>query len=63
MVIKQELFSEKALFNAIKDFSNVCDIKASRIPVGWNLMLDNCKYSRELTEKEFENYLIGLENT
>ncbi len=62
MEIKRELYSGEALTKAIKDFSNLCEIKVSEIDSGWELVLENCKYDCELTEKEFENYLIGLEN-
>ena len=63
MEIKKELFSEKALIEAIKAFSHLCVITVSESATGWNLVFENCKYGCRLTEKEFENYLIGLENT
>lgn len=63
MKIKRELFSESALTGAIEAFSNLCSIKVSASTDGWDLAFSDCKYGRELTEKEFENYLIGLENT
>lgn len=63
MEIKKELFSEKALIEAIKAFSHLCTIKISESATGWNLEFENCLYGCELTGKEFENYLIGLENT
>ena len=51
MEIKKELYSEKALTKAIKAFSNLCDIKVSEKNAGWDLILENCKYDCELTEK------------
>ena len=62
MEIKKELYSEKALTKAIKAFSNLCEINVTETNAGWNLLLKKCKYDCELTEREFENYLIGLEN-
>ena len=63
MEIKRELFSETALTEAIDAFSHLCVITVLESATGWNLVFENCKYGCRLTEKEFENYLIGLENT
>ena len=60
--IKSNLYSEKNLRQAIEAYSKLCSIKyeiKNNIIEGRFM---DCIYPEETTIKEFENYLISLEN-
>ena len=62
LVIKKDLYSYKYLKQAIQDYSEYCSTTIIEYPDKWILVFNKCKYDEDLTVKEFENYLIGLEN-
>ena len=45
--------------NAYTDYAKMTLLENDRT---WTLDFDECKYDEMRTIKEFENYLIGLEN-
>lgn len=62
MRLSKEIFSELNLQRAIRAYKGYADIEITEVPDAWMLDFKNCRYGAERTEREFENYLIGLEN-
>ena len=60
--IKRNLYSENNLRYAIDAYSELCSIKYEIKNNFIECVFKDCVYSEELTIKEFENYLISLEN-
>lgn len=57
-----DIYTESRIVKAIEAYKNYADISISRNPLSYILTFTNCRYDVELTIKEFENYLICLEN-
>lgn len=62
-MVNRAIYSEKALKQAIKDYLPLALIEMNSNADKVNLTFSNCKYDEEKTIREFENYLIGIENT
>lgn len=61
--INKELYSLKTLESAKEMYANLAYINRDEDSKYWILSFSKCKYDEMLTIREFENYLIGLENT
>ena len=61
--LKMEIYSYEAIRAATQDYSGLCSIKVTKADDEWLVSLSDCKYDEDRTALEFENYLIGLENT
>jgi hypothetical protein len=62
LTLNKGIFTEKLLKRAMDDFADLADIKVENKNNQWILYFLNCRYGQEKTIREFENYLIGLEN-
>lgn len=62
MRLAKQIFTRKTIDTAINDYRELTQIKINDEREYWNINFFHCKYDKEVTEKEFENYLIGLEN-
>lgn len=60
--LKNNIYSEKNVKKAICAYKEYGDIRVQYKREKVLLIFSNCKYDEKLTAREFENYLIGLEN-
>ena len=60
--LSKEIYSAKNINDAIIMYSDLGKIKLKSDKCYWILIFTQCKYGTERTIKEFENYVIGLEN-
>lgn len=60
--IRKELYSEDMIKECILAYRGYAKMTYKGDGEYWTLCFENCKYGEERTSKEFENYLIGLEN-
>lgn len=61
--LSSEIFSLKKINLTKNIYSGYADITVGKEDDYWTLRFFNCKYDKEITIREFENYLIGLENS
>ena len=60
--INKEIFSENTIMQAIYDYKTYAKIIAKNKKKIVELTFFKCKYDEKITVKEFQNYMIGLEN-
>ena len=60
--LNKEIYSGGTIRNAIKAYSGYAAFSVIEDNTYICLQFDKCKYDELRTVKEFENYLIGLEN-
>lgn len=60
--LKKEIYRQSKVAEAIRAYKGITDICVEEQTEYWQLMFNNCKYDECRTIKEFENYLIGVEN-
>lgn len=58
----KEIYSEGNLLAGIAAYKEFAAIELNNNGQKWNLCFSECKYDEKITAKEFENYIIGLEN-
>jgi hypothetical protein len=58
--LKQEIFSQVVIQQAIADYQGLAQIQMTITDTDYCLSFQNCLYPIERTMKEFENYVIGL---
>ncbi len=63
VLLHKELYRREAIECAIKDFQGLADILIIESKNYWKLVFGNCFYSKELTIREFENYVLSVETT
>jgi len=61
--IRSEIFSERNIKQALADYKNIAKASLKNGNPYHTVTFWKCIYDEELTVKEFENYLIGLENS
>ena len=61
--LKKEIYSRQNLNEAIKAYGNIARILILPNKDEYVMQFFDCKYGEDRTIKEFENYLIGLENS
>lgn len=61
--LNSDIFSLEKINHTKKVYSGYADIMIENIEGYWHLSFENCKYDESLTVREFENYLIGMENS
>ena len=61
--LNSDIFSLEKINYTKKVYSGYADITIENIEGYWHLSFENCKYDESLTVREFENYLIGMENS
>ena len=60
--LSKEIYEKDKILTAQLDYENYANITVLEENDSWILGFDKCKYGEERTVKEFENYLIELEN-
>ena len=60
--VRKELFREKCILGTIEAYKYITDVNLQDQSDYWILQFENCKFEENSTVREFENYLIGLEN-
>ena len=61
--LSSDIFSLEKI-NIIRTmYSEYADITIENFDVYWKLSFTHCKYDELVTIQEFENYLIGMENS
>ena len=61
--VNREIYSIETIYKTIDVYKNYADISFELNDLDVKLFFDKCRYDELLTVKEFENYMIGLENT
>lgn len=61
--INKEIFSDETIINALNEYKFLAKIKMTPIQNYVLLTFSDCKYEEDLTINEFQNYLIGVENS
>lgn len=61
--INSEIFSDKTVKQALNDYKKISTTSIKRSNKYSTVIFWKCKYDEEQTLKEFENYMIGLENS
>lgn len=61
--INKEIFRYHSLQKALAAYKGYAEFSISEEQDSWVVELAKCRYDESLTAKEFENYLIGVENT
>ena len=62
LIVNKNIYSNKSLRAAITAYSGYASITIQDHAKTCSLFFTDCRYDEERTIKEFENYLIGLEN-
>ena len=60
--VNTDIYSTDNILKAVDAYRNLAKIQISRKRQIIKIVFWNCKYDEEITVREFENYLIGLEN-
>ena len=61
--INKAIFSDEAIQITIKAYNGYANMSVESRDKYAIVTFQDCKYDEELTAKEFENYLIGIENS
>lgn len=61
--LNHEIYSEKCVNMAIDAYKELAKITLLHGKRNAEIIITHCKYDEEQTAKEFENYLICLENS
>jgi His-Xaa-Ser system protein HxsD len=62
MELSKAIYSKMAVCRAAEAFQNIARITVRETDNYWSLEFSGCQYGETATSKEFENYLIDLEN-
>ncbi len=62
LILNKEIYSYSSILKAKSIYSDCAKIHVFTNRDNWLLIFSNCCYNPEQTIREFENYLIGLEN-
>lgn len=63
LVLKNDIYSYKNIEKAIYAYKGYATIRVKKNGNEIKLEFKHCKYGLDVTKKEFENYLIALENS
>lgn len=61
--VSTDIYSLENISKAVDAYKELAKIKVSSKSETAKIVFRNCKYDEERTIREFENYLIGLENS
>ena len=62
LLVCKELYKYINILSAIDAYNNIARISIHDTDSYWKLVFSDCVYGTVRTIREFENYLIGLEN-
>lgn len=62
MFFSGDVYAYDAIVYAAEQYRGLATIKLERSDTGTVCVLDDCLYDEELTQHEFENYVIALLN-
>ena len=62
LLLSTEIYSEKSIKETCDAYKDFAKIKVKRKSIYIELIFNSCKYDPNVTVKEFENYLINIEN-
>ena len=60
--LSKAIYSIQGIKETIGAYSGYATMEIHNRGAHWGVMFSACKYDEKLTVKEFENYLIGMEN-
>lgn len=63
LTLNADIYSFKVIEAAIIAYNGLATIAVRQSDRQIQLVFDNCRFDPSITIKEFENYLIGLENS
>lgn len=63
LYLSKDVYSEDSVKKTCLVYSGYAQIKLKQKNSHIELSFDRCKYDPDLTMKEFENYLINVENS
>lgn len=63
LILCKEIYSRENILSTISAYRDYATIILNDVNDKYELIFRKCKYSKKITIKEFENYLIGLENS
>lgn len=63
MKIRNELFSRETIDRALADYRHLLTATVDYVGDYCGVTFVACKYDEELTARELENYMIGIENS
>lgn len=61
--LNTDIYSESSIRESCAAYKTYARIKIKKKNRYMELTFDRCKYKPDITMKEFENYLINIENT
>ena len=62
LLLKKEIYDKELILRATRDYSGIAKISCDLSDEYWTCIFEATKYPLDKTQKEFENYLIALEN-
>lgn len=60
--LSKAIYSIEDIKKTVGAYSGYATMEIHNKGEHWGVMFSACKYDEKLTVKEFENYLIGMEN-
>ncbi len=60
--LSKDIYSIQGIEKTIGAYSGYATMEIYNRGAHWRVTFSACKYDEKLTVKEFENYLIGMEN-
>lgn len=63
LILNADVYSSKVIEAAILAYNSLATITVRQKDRQIQLVFANCRFDPSITIKEFENYLIGLENS
>ena len=60
--LNKKVYQEDSVRLTITAYKDYAQFSLKESPDAWELAFSDCKYDEDRTVKEFENYLIGVEN-
>jgi hypothetical protein len=63
LTLNKNIYSKKAISLACEAYRDFATILLAELGGNYIILFRKCRYNPETTIKEFENYLIGVENS
>ena len=60
--LSKKVYQEDSIRLTITAYQNYAQFSIKEFPDAWEIVFSDCKFDEDRTVKEFENYLIGIEN-